>query len=64
MNEDAGMPHDEVDFEFLGGDGEYTLNTNLFANDGGSREQRFNLNFDPTADFHEYRILWNQYHIV
>ncbi|CAN4081332.1 unnamed protein product [Withania somnifera] len=64
VNEPAGIPHDEVDFEFLGGDGKYTLSTNIFANDGGHREQQFNLWFDPTSEFHTYRILWNQYNIV
>ncbi|MCE2055611.1 hypothetical protein HAX54_043004 [Datura stramonium] len=63
-NESPSLPHDEVDFEFLGGEGKYTLNTNVFANDGGHREQRFDLWFDPTTDFHTYGVLWNQYHIV
>ncbi|PHT50283.1 hypothetical protein CQW23_10030 [Capsicum baccatum] len=60
----SGIPHDEVDFEFLGGNDKYTLSTNVFASDGGHREQQFNLWFDPTTGFHSYRILWNQYNIV
>ncbi|CAK9163448.1 unnamed protein product [Ilex paraguariensis] len=54
--------HDEIDFEFLGTNG--TLQTNVFANDDGHREQKFQLWFDPTKDFHTYEILWNQYQIV
>jgi beta-glucanase (GH16 family) len=55
-----------MDFEFLGNKaGEpYILQTNVFAKGKGSREQRINLWFDPTADFHTYSLLWNKNIIV
>jgi len=61
-----GSRHDELDFEFLGNrEGKpYRLQTNVFADGQGNREQRFRIWFDPTADFHSYRILWNQHQLV
>ncbi|KAM7485812.1 hypothetical protein LguiA_001821 [Lonicera macranthoides] len=57
---------DEVDFEFLGNrEGKPTLlQTNIYKDGKGEREQRFKLWFDPTETYHTYRILWNQHQIV
>ncbi|KAL8064630.1 hypothetical protein ABFX02_01G103300 [Erythranthe guttata] len=59
---DASKPHFEVDFEFLGSTGR--LQTNVYNNDTGGREQKFKLWFDPSADYHIYKILWNPSNIV
>ncbi|MCD7469391.1 Xyloglucan endotransglucosylase/hydrolase protein 9 [Datura stramonium] len=61
-----GPTHNEFDFEFLGNtSGEpYTVQTNVYVNGVGNREQRLKLWFDPSKDFHSYSILWNQRQVV
>jgi beta-glucanase (GH16 family) len=61
-----GPTRDEIDFEFLGGKNkqQYILHTNIFINGQRDREQQFHLWFDPTADFHDYMLLWNQKQLV
>ncbi|KAL2236870.1 xyloglucan endotransglucosylase/hydrolase protein 3-like [Sesamum indicum] len=60
-NQEPGN-HFELDYEFLGTNG--TVQTNVYNNDEGHREQSFKLWFDPSADFHTYEILWNSHQIV
>ncbi|XP_058068048.1 probable xyloglucan endotransglucosylase/hydrolase protein 6 [Magnolia sinica] len=66
LNSDTKEIRDELDFEFLGNrSGQpYTVQTNVYAHGKGDREQRVNLWFDPSAEFHTYSILWNRRHIV
>lgn len=61
-----GPYHNEFDFEFLGNTtGEpYLVQTNVYVNGVGDREERLNLWFDPAKDFHSYSILWNPRQIV
>ncbi|KAL3616331.1 hypothetical protein CASFOL_039721 [Castilleja foliolosa] len=63
---ESGGNRDELDFEFLGNNDNkpITLQTNVYTNGQGYREQRVLLWFDPTADFHNYKILWNQHQVV
>ncbi|MCO5587239.1 hypothetical protein L7F22_041186 [Adiantum nelumboides] len=60
--------HDELDFEFLGNikGRPWRMQTNIYGNGSVARgrEERFNFWFDPTADYHNYSILWNQQHVV
>ncbi|XP_062083553.1 xyloglucan endotransglucosylase/hydrolase protein 2-like [Humulus lupulus] len=57
--------HSELDFEFLTTQGPpFNLQTNVYSNDDGGREQMIHLWFDPSQDFHSYGILWNQHQIV
>lgn len=60
--------HDELDFEFLGNiEGQqWIVQTNVYGNGSinRGREERYNLWFDPTQDFHDYGILWTHKWIV
>lgn len=40
------------------------MQTNVFANGIGGREQRIYLWFDPSADFHTYSIAWSEQRIL
>ncbi|KAH7431790.1 hypothetical protein KP509_08G066600 [Ceratopteris richardii] len=58
--------HDELDFEFLGNTtGEpYILQTNIFSNGHGGREQRIYLWFNPSDSFHTYSVAWTPQRIL
>ncbi|CAM0872046.1 unnamed protein product [Alopecurus aequalis] len=61
-----GTSHDEIDIEFMGnssGD-PYVMNTNVWASGDGKKEHQFYLWFDPSADFHTYKITWNPKNII
>ncbi|PIN13339.1 Xyloglucan:xyloglucosyl transferase [Handroanthus impetiginosus] len=53
---------DEIDFEFLGHihGQRWLLQTNFYGNGSTNRgrEERYDLWFDPSEDFHRYGILW------
>ncbi|KAH6822597.1 xyloglucan:xyloglucosyl transferase 33 [Perilla frutescens var. hirtella] len=60
--------HDEIDIELLGHEKrrDWVLQTNIYGNGSvrSGREEKFYLWFDPTQNFHDYSILWNNHHIV
>ncbi|KAJ1289577.1 hypothetical protein BS78_02G175300 [Paspalum vaginatum] len=60
--------HDELDFEFLGNvrGREWRVQTNVYGNGSthAGREERYDLPFDPTDDFHHYSILWTSQRII
>ncbi|GMH14708.1 hypothetical protein Nepgr_016549 [Nepenthes gracilis] len=66
MNSDTDSIRDELDFEFLGNrSGQpYTVQTNVYARGKGDREQRVNLWFDPSLDYHTYAIRWSHRQVV
>lgn len=60
--------HDEIDFELLGHEKrrQWVLQTNMYGNGSvkTGREEKVYLWFDPTQQFHQYTILWNNHHLV
>ncbi|XP_062216256.1 probable xyloglucan endotransglucosylase/hydrolase protein 28 [Phragmites australis] len=60
--------HDELDFEFLGNvrGREWRVQTNVYGNGStaAGREERYDLWFNPTEDFHQYAILWSRDRII
>ncbi|WOL09528.1 putative xyloglucan endotransglucosylase/hydrolase protein 30 [Canna indica] len=60
--------HDELDFEFLGNvkGRAWRIQTNVYGNGSTSRgrEERYYLPFDPTAEAHQYSILWTSDRII
>lgn len=60
--------HDEIDFEFLGNirGKDWRIQTNIYGNGSTNvgREERYNLWFDPSEDFHHYSILWTDSQII
>ncbi|KAK7258962.1 hypothetical protein RIF29_24555 [Crotalaria pallida] len=66
LSSNTGNSRDEIDLEFLGGNKDlpYILQTNIYQNGQGGREQRISLWFDPTTDFHSYDLLWNEHQLV
>ncbi|KGN51813.1 probable xyloglucan endotransglucosylase/hydrolase protein 33 [Cucumis sativus] len=60
--------HDEIDIELLGHDKrkDWVIQTNIYANGSvkTGREEKFYLWFDPSLKYHDYTIIWNNYHTV
>ena len=42
----------------------YVMNTNVWASGDGKKEHQFYLWFDPAADYHTYKIVWNPKNIM
>ncbi|GJP31411.1 hypothetical protein CLOM_g12048 [Closterium sp. NIES-68] len=57
--------HDEIDFEFIGGEtpGSITIHTNLITG-GQVKLEQFRFPFDPSADFHTYSIVYSPLYIM
>ncbi|GMJ12530.1 xyloglucan endotransglucosylase/hydrolase 30, xyloglucan endotransglycosylase 4 [Hibiscus trionum] len=60
--------HDELDIEFLGNiEGKpWRFQTNMYGNGSTNRgrEERYNLWFDPSKEFHTYSILWTANKVI
>eukprot|EP00475_Leptophrys_vorax_P006934 TRINITY_DN1433_c1_g1_i1.p1 TRINITY_DN1433_c1_g1~~TRINITY_DN1433_c1_g1_i1.p1 ORF type:complete len:278 (-),score=3.90 TRINITY_DN1433_c1_g1_i1:422-1255(-) len=52
--------HDEIDFEFLGGNTprDMIIHTNLISG-GQNKLEQFRFPFDPSADWHTYKIVYS-----
>lgn len=58
-----GMPHDEIDFEFLGRDPRL-VHLNYFVSGEAQLKRTVELTFDASEDFHLYTIEWRPGEIV
>lgn len=54
----TGTPWDEIDFEILGKD-TTQVQLNYYVNGVGGHEKLIDLGFDASADFHKYKIEWD-----
>lgn len=54
---------DEIDFEFLGKD-KGIIQTNVYTQGAGNREEIHQLGFDSSEAFHEYAIHWSSNEIL
>eukprot|EP00475_Leptophrys_vorax_P006932 TRINITY_DN1433_c0_g4_i2.p1 TRINITY_DN1433_c0_g4~~TRINITY_DN1433_c0_g4_i2.p1 ORF type:complete len:199 (+),score=26.77 TRINITY_DN1433_c0_g4_i2:116-712(+) len=57
--------HDEIDFEFIGDTSpqKITIHTNLISG-GQNKLEQFAFPFDPSADFHTYKLIYSPYYIM